>query len=749
VSEPAGNFCPYVGLEPFESAHAPYFFGRGRESKIIADHVIARQITVLYGPSGIGKSSIINVGLPAALAQIAGTWKAARERRQRETGSTITPASAGDDWLILRLRNWQDPETLERLAVDALLGELGRRPRVHRFAFAPLIAWAARSTGCPILIIFDQFEEYFLYRERSRMQEIEQAFGNLIARRDLPLHLLVVVRDDALHHLDQLRAFAPAILDTTIELRGLNDAGIQEAIRGPIDRYNETYRDEVRGIRIEDALVATLIRQLKQSENETSKGRVSTGEERRVELPYLQLALTKLWAAKGDVPVMRESMLIDQLGGVDRIVRDHVNSVMASLSPDEQALCAKMFDRLVTALGGKVAYPTAGLAAAEVVGPNVSQEEVEAVLNKLTPKEARILKPVMANGLPGFEIFHDVLGLPVLGWKRDFDTREKERSLAQAVRRPMRHLRRLAYLLALVLTVGLIGWFNQSYLREQWRWYAVARPFLTTTVEPYVLSAEAERALKAGSTFRECASPQGRDNCPEMIVVPAGNFIMGSPPDEKGRSADEGPQHPVTIANSFAVSKYETTFDEWDTCVAYGDCAEGVNDGGWGRGRRPLINVTWDDAQRYVEWLAKITGKPYRLLAEDEYEYATRAGTRTAFPWGDEIGTGNANCKGCGSRWDGSQPAPVGAFPPNQFGLYDMVGNVWAWVFDCYHPNYENAPRQALDWTTACPDSHVRVFRGGSWSTPAVALRSASRGKNTNDSRFGSVGFRVARTLTP
>ncbi len=264
-----------------------------------------------------------------------------------------------------------------------------------------------------------------------------------------------------------------------------------------------------------------------------------------------------------------------------------------------------------------------------------------------------------------------------------------------------------------------------------------------------MLTAAAERALKTRDTFRECASGQENDSCPEMVVVPAGAFLMGSRPTENGRSQDEGPQPWVTIEKPFAVSKFEVTFEEWDICVTYGDCAEGVDDGGWGRGQQPAINVTWEDAQQYAAWLTKMTGKPYRLLTESEYEYATRAGTRTAYPWGDEIGRGNANCKDCGSEWDGRQPSPVGKFAPNAFGLYDMVGNVWAWVADCYHRNYLNRPMQGSAWTAGCPDARVRVFRGGSWSTVPAALRSASRGKNTSDSRFGSLGFRVGRTLAP
>ena len=213
------------------------------------------------------------------------------------------------------------------------------------------------------------------------------------------------------------------------------------------------------------------------------------------------------------------------------------------------------------------------------------------------------------------------------------------------------------------------------------------RPYMVAQVRPYVLSPDAERALKPGQAFRECAK-----DCPEMVVVPAGEFMMGSPPTEKDRMPDEGPQHRVTIARPFAVSKYDVSFIDWDACVSVGGCPrEGrAGDVDWGRDTRPVIYVSWDDARQYVAWLSQMTGKPYRLLSDAEFEYAARAGTQTAYSWGDDIGENNANCVGCGSQWTGSagtwQTAPVGSFAANRFGLYDMVGNVWKWVHDVITP---------------------------------------------------------------
>ena len=251
------------------------------------------------------------------------------------------------------------------------------------------------------------------------------------------------------------------------------------------------------------------------------------------------------------------------------------------------------------------------------------------------------------------------------------------------------------------------------------------------------LSPDQERALKPKSTFRECT------NCPEMIVVPAGSFMMGSPESEPGHSIIEGPQHRVTIARKFAVGQFALTFDEWDACVADGGCnGYRADDHDWGRGRRPVINLSWNHAKAYVAWLSKKTGGSYRLLSEAEYEYAARAGTQTAYPWGDAIGKNNANCVGCGSQWDHKQTAPVGSFAANQFGLYDIVGNVWAWTEDCLH----GTPADGSPWTDD-GDCSDRVTRGGSWLTSSGFLRSAYRAVNSAGRQFGDHGFRLGRTL--
>jgi formylglycine-generating enzyme required for sulfatase activity len=227
-----------------------------------------------------------------------------------------------------------------------------------------------------------------------------------------------------------------------------------------------------------------------------------------------------------------------------------------------------------------------------------------------------------------------------------------------------------------------------------------------------------------GRVLRDCPE------CPEMVGVPAGAASLAS-----GRN--------VTIGTPFAVGKFEVTFAEWDACVAQGGCSHRPDDLGWGRGRQPVMNVSWDDAQQYVAWLSRKTGKFYRLLSEAEWEYAAQAGSgREAVA---AQGANQANCFGCGSRWGGRQTAPVGSFAANAFGLHDMLGNVWEWTADCWNDNHAGA---AADGSARQGgDCSRRVLRGGSWIFFPEFARSAFRDGSTTAFRDGYFGFRVARTL--
>ena len=253
--------------------------------------------------------------------------------------------------------------------------------------------------------------------------------------------------------------------------------------------------------------------------------------------------------------------------------------------------------------------------------------------------------------------------------------------------------------------------------------------------------------LRVGQTFRDDLRSGGAG--PEMVVVPAGAFRMGCLPLSGRNCSDaESPVHRVTIDAPFAVGVYEVTFAEWDRCVRAGGCGGyRPDDKGWGRGKRPVIHVSWKDARAYVAWLSEESGARYRLLSEAEWEYVARAGSETAYSWGNAIGRNRANCNGCGSRWDRDQTAPVGSFGANAFGLYDVHGNVWERVEDCWNDSYAGAPTDGTAWEQG--DCYDRVLRGGASGYSWGNLRSASRRGGYARFRTDDTGFRVARSLTP
>lgn len=259
---------------------------------------------------------------------------------------------------------------------------------------------------------------------------------------------------------------------------------------------------------------------------------------------------------------------------------------------------------------------------------------------------------------------------------------------------------------------------------------------LALAKEAAARDARASRAQpRFGTVLRDCA------DCPELVWLPQGEFIMGE------RSAAIGPRRVVRIGYPLAVGRFEVTFAEWDACAAAGGCRRRPHDSGWGRGRQPVINVSWADAQQYALWLSRRTGKRYRLLTEAEWEYAARAGTDVRYWWGNDAWQGEANCNDCGSPWDGRQAAPVGRFPPNPFGLHDMHGNVFEWVEDCYHYGYRDAPSDGSAWTYDCTASiDTRMLRGGAWPRPAMTTRSAARSTAASYYYDNRVGFRIART---
>jgi formylglycine-generating enzyme required for sulfatase activity len=276
-------------------------------------------------------------------------------------------------------------------------------------------------------------------------------------------------------------------------------------------------------------------------------------------------------------------------------------------------------------------------------------------------------------------------------------------------------------------------------------WLAAAVGILAAVwfIAPYI----GVRKQAAVAVFRDPL--KGGGEAPEMVVIPAGSFLMGSPQDQTGWSEDELPRHEVTIARPFGLSRNEVTFAEYD---AFSKAAgrELPADQGWGRGNRPVINVSWQDAQTYAKWLSEQTGKHYRLPTEAEWEYAARAGTTTSRYWGDTASDAcrfaNMDDAAHGCKDGQRRTGPVGSYEANAFGVYDILGNVWEWTEDCRHENYDGAPEDGSAWTQG-GDCNLRVMRGGSWDDGPDVVRSAYRARGSPGGRFNGLGFRLARTL--
>lgn len=256
-------------------------------------------------------------------------------------------------------------------------------------------------------------------------------------------------------------------------------------------------------------------------------------------------------------------------------------------------------------------------------------------------------------------------------------------------------------------------------------------------------------ACAVNAQERDATEHRGCPSCPTMIAVPAGSFEMGAPVSEPQSSYVERPVHTVTVPG-FWMSETAITFGQWGACVSAGGCSHVPDDQGWGGGSRPVVDVNWHEAREYVQWLSEQTGQTYRLPTEAEWEYAARAGSTTRYSTGNCIDTSQANFQGgapapgCPGGLYREQTSPVETFAPNAWGLYEMHGNVWEWVEDCWHGNYDGAPDDGSAWTGS-GQCDAAVLRGGSWSMGGRSIRSATRAYDQKTVRNRYRGFRVVR----
>lgn len=797
--------APYRGLRPLEAEDAGIFFGRDGpivegldELRGLRESTPSRLLVIL-GASGAGKSSFLRAGLLPRLA---------RDDRNFLTVPVIRPEQAaisGDTGLLAALE-----QAFYAVGVSTTRAKLRAAVEVGAKELAPLLQ-ALLDKATPravdaeikpkppsLIVSIDQGEELFRAEGREEAQKL------LVLLRDLlsgppALIVLLTIRSDSYGQLQEEKIL-DGIAKIPFDLSPMPKGSYADVIKGPAQRLAGSKR----ALRIEDALPDALLTDIEAGGAKDA-------------LPLLAFTLERLYVehgGDGDLTVAEYRSLGGIKGSIEAAVEQALRAADADPAiPRDRAARLNLLRRgLIPWLAG--IDPDTGAPRRRVARLSEIPAEARPLIQHLVERRLLATDANKDMGEITIEPAHEALlrqwGL-LEGWltedagllavleavkrgSRDWAANNRSHAwlvhqtdrLAAAKRlfaradlaanldptdrayiaacgeaeadtkRTRRLLQGAVYVSLVGIILGLVGWINQAYLFEQWRWYSTIRPFMNTKIRPHVLTAAAEQKLNPKVSFRECASDQGKDYCPEMIVIPTGAFVMGAPPSNEPISSSNpiiafltaaSPEHKVTISRRFAVAKFGITFDEWDTCVAFGDCASGISDSGFGRGQRPVINLSWEDATTYVAWLSKMTGKPYRLLTEAEYEYATRAETQTLYPWGDDIGVNNANCGVCGSKWDRRETSPVGSFPPNRFGLYDMVGNNWEWVEDCYHDNYRGAPSDGSAWMTACVMQQRHVIRGGSYLTPAPLVRSdAQYGGTTVVSNYGP-GFRVARTL--
>ena len=800
------NRPPYRGLSPLETEDAGIFFGRDAPTVEALDQLRGLRETtpprllVILGASGAGKSSFLRAGLFPRLK---------RDDRNFLPLPVIRPERAainGDNGLLAALeqafRSAGIAATRAKLRAAVDGGAAILRPMLQLLADkatlqAPDGATAASS---PTLILaIDQAEELFVAEGQNEAQALLALLRDLVVQDGPAVIVIVGIRSDSYAHLQEAKLLE-GIRKVPFDLGSMPKGSYAEVIKGPARRLEGTHRP----LKIDDGLIDALLADIE-------------GGGAKDALPLLAFTLERLYVEHGgDGDLTLEEYR--GLGGITGSIEAGVERALraadedSAVPKDRAARLALLRRGLIPWLAG--IDPDTGAPRRRVARLSEIPAETRPMIRHLVGQRLLATDVNKDTGEITIEPAHEALlrqwGL-LQGWltedagllgvleglkraSRDWAAnshgrawlthagdrlaaadRLTERSdlaanleptdraylaacrkAQQDAQRGKRLLQTAIYVLLVGVIVGLTGWINQLYLKEQINWYTTMRPYAVANFHPHVLTPAAERSLKPLGSFRECAQ-----NCPEMIVIPSGRFVMGSPQTERarynsaregandlqnsesGNFSNEGPQHDVAIAMSFAVSKFDVTFADWDACVSVGGCRQ-KNDSGMGRGTKPAINISWDDAQQYAAWLSKMTGRSYRLLTEAEWEYAARAGTATAYYWGDEIGKGHANCAGCGSEGN-KQTSPVGSFPANQFGLYDMAGNVWQWVQDCYRGNYEQAPTDGSASTGQ--DCSYRVARGGSWNLGPQFARSAVRFRYPPNYQALNRGFRVARTL--
>jgi len=828
---------PFPGLTSFgdEDADAALFFGRSREIAETLEELRAmraaadRRPLVILGASGSGKSSLLKAGIIPRLRREAPAWIALRAFRpgadpllnfaeaitrtlgdfgEREAHGTLKRTLV-EAWRAAKARgDAARDEALSKGATQPEAGTIGAGTFRAELAAAleaqgERLRTRANRPGATLLISVDQAEEL----ARSDGENGEALGDYLRAAMDAPSswRLAFTIRTDSFPELQAHPRFQG------LEARGYDLRAL------PVFRFDDVAEDPAAryGVAVDPALTDALM--------EDAPGKDA--------LPLLAFALQRLWD-QFHVSGKLSHSDYKSMGGMSGLIEDAAERALSGIDPESRdvALPAGGARAHQAELGESVFVPMLadindeGAAIRRVAVWSAFEPQQQELLERFDRWRLVVRRDGNGEGAT-VEVAHEALfrewprlkawlepertrlealrglKLAALSWGRnsrqdEFLTHFGERlKAASALERHPRYgpqlgaddrtylaaarkvearsktrrrvLTTTASLLGVSVVIGSLYFAFEFELKREWaRQVEYAR---------FALPSAALTNLSAGETFRECAR---EGLCPDMVVIPEGDFIMGSPDDEPGRFSDEGPQRKVSIGR-FAVGKFEITHQEWARCVALTDqaallardptepptgCAP-LSDSGFGSGNYPALNLNWNDAQGYIRWLNQMVAGdaadgPYRLLSEVEWEYAARAGSQTAYSWGDDAdeictyaNVANPDTEAKYSLdWDvvdcpGNflETSPAGSFQPNGFGLHDMHGNVFEWVQDCWNTSYEDAPPDAIAREDG--DCSRRVVRGGSWGYGPRYLRSAYRIRIDSANRNDNLGFRVARTL--
>ena len=819
---------PFPGLASFgdEDADAALFYGRSREIAEVLEALRSMRASrierslVIQGASGAGKSSLLKAGIIPRLRRETPAWLPLRAFRPgadpllnfaRALGHTLTDFNHTEAYGVIRDRLLAAWSKAERERADALT-ESGLKELISTLeAEGARLRQIADRPGATILISVDQAEE-IARADGESGDALADYLRAAIVSEASPWQLAFTIRSDSLPELQKHRRFED-LKGRGYDLRAVPNFRFDTLVEEPAKRY---------GVEVDPDLVDALMEDAPKEDA----------------LPLLAFALQELWRQYAKSGRLTKSNYTS-IGKLSGLIEGAAERALRNVNPEEPVPAAplpKHLDMLgaATFVPSLVQINDEGATIRRVANWHEFGEEEQELLARLDRWRLVIRKSADENG-GTVEVAHEALfrewtrlkgwleperarlealrslQLDAINWDRNGrdkaflnhrerrleeaeDLTQRERyaqrltaldhdyltackKAEKAANRRARRIQVVSYALLLGIIASLGGIIEKEWIGEQIHWFWTVRPYIAANIAPFLLAREKEKALQPGETFHECAK-----NCPEMVVIPAGMFVMGSPdgktpvmgldgkpkegpsaPKEDGRSDDEGPQHEVAI-KQFAAGKFAVTFDDWDECVALGGCPQ-VSDSAWGRGRQPVINVSWNEAKRYAAWLSLMTGKDYRLLSESEWEYAARARMATAYSFGDNYPPSAKICeyanfadislKKAAPTYQTSDicddgnavPAEVGSYKPNGFGLYDMHGNVFQWTEDCYAKTYQSAPIDGSPFTTL--NCSLRVLRGGSWSKVPQFLRSASRNGVTPDFRGNSIGFRLSRTLNP